>query len=394
MAQDVLTPEFIDALVGRFDPEGFDAPDGSARVRLRWNGDARDISIRGDSVRVRPPRDGRADTLIEADERVWRQLAENAGAGVQAFGSGKLKMRGNLHIGVGFLSATSGAPAEWRLRFGSAAGLSYMEAGAGDAIVMIHGLGGTLLHFGYAMADKLSGDFRVILVDRPGSGYSMRTDDAQATLTAQANTIATLIRKLGLERPLVVGHSLGGALSLVLALDHPDCVGGLAMIAPLTHPVTDVPEVFRGAVISSPFVRKAIAWTLATPLGILRGPTLVKEVFAPEPAPADFPVRAGGALGLRPTAFYNTSTDLMSVDAVLPGYVARYTSLNIPMAMLYGKGDRLLDYRQQGEALKAVCPSLDLEVMDGGLMLPLTVPDRCAAMVRRVAERLRGVRAA
>ena len=109
MAQDVLTPEFIDTLVGRFDPEGFDAPEGSARVRVRWNGDARDISIRGDSLRIRPPRDGRADTLIEADERVWRQLAEDAGAGLQAFGNGKLKMRGNLHIGVGFLSATSGA---------------------------------------------------------------------------------------------------------------------------------------------------------------------------------------------------------------------------------------------------------------------------------------------
>jgi pimeloyl-ACP methyl ester carboxylesterase len=259
---------------------------------------------------------------------------------------------------------------------------------------MIHGLGGNLLHFGYAMADKLSNDFRVILVDRPGSGYSTRPDDAPATLTAQAKTIATLIRRLGLERPLVIGHSLGGALSLAMALDHPDCVGGLALIAPLTHAQDEVPEVFKGVVVASPLVRKAIALTLAVPLGIWRGPKLVPEVFAPEPAPADFPMRAGGLLGLRPRAFYATSSDIMAVADVLPGYIARYKTLKIPMAMLYGKGDRLLDYRRHGDAMKVTCPALDLEVMEGGHMLPITVPDRCAAMVRRVAERQRGAQAA
>lgn len=273
--------------------------------------------------------------------------------------------------------------------------IHYVDSGGSKPpVVMIHGLGGNLLHFGYAMADKLSNDFRVILIDRPGSGYSTRPDDAPATLTAQAKTIATLIRKLGLGKPLVVGHSLGGALSLALALDHPDCVGGLTLIAPLTHPAGEVPDVFKGVVVPSPLVRKAIAWTLAVPLGILRGPKLLAEVFAPEPTPADFPMRAGGLLGLRPKAFYATSSDLMAIEAVLPGYVARYRSLNIPMAMLYGKGDRLLDYRAQGETMKATCPALDLEVMEGGHMLPMTVPDRCVAMVRRVAERQRGVQAA
>jgi pimeloyl-ACP methyl ester carboxylesterase len=273
--------------------------------------------------------------------------------------------------------------------------IHYVDSGGSKPpVVMIHGLGGNLLHFGYAMADKLSDDFRVILVDRPGSGYSTRPDDAPATLTAQAKTIATLIRRLGLERPLVVGHSLGGALSLAMALDHPDCVGGLALLAPLTHAQDEVPEVFRGVVVASPLVRKAIALTLAVPLGIWRGPKLVPEVFAPEAAPADFPMRAGGLLGLRPRAFYATSSDIMAVTDVLPGYIARYKTLSIPMAMLYGKGDRLLDYRRHGDAMKVTCPALDLEVMEGGHMLPITVPDRCAAMVRRVAERQRGAQAA
>src|SRR5215510_7063868 len=131
------------------------------------------------------------------------------------------------------------------------------SGGTKPAIVMIHGLGANMLHFGYAMADKLANDFRVILVDRPGSGYSTRPADAPATLTAQAKTIATLIHRLGLKQPLVVGHSLGGALSLAIALDHPDCAGALALLAPLTHATEVVPEVFQGAVIHSPLLRKA-----------------------------------------------------------------------------------------------------------------------------------------
>jgi pimeloyl-ACP methyl ester carboxylesterase len=273
--------------------------------------------------------------------------------------------------------------------------IHYVDTGGNKPpIVMIHGLGGNLLHFGYAMADKLANDYRVILVDRPGAGYSTRPDEAPATLTAQAKTVATLIRRLGLKQPLVVGHSLGGAVSLAIALDHPDCAGGLTLIAPLTHVVASPPGVFKGLEIASPLMRKIIAWTVATPLGIRRGPTLLKEVFAPEAAPADFPLRAGGILGLRPSAFYATSTDLMSAAETLPGYMARYKSLDIPMAMLYGRGDRLLDYRAQGEAMKIVCPALDLELVEGGHMLPMTQADRCVALVRRVAERQQGMQAA
>ena len=155
------------------------------------------------------------------------------------------------------------------------------------AIVMIHGLGGNLLHFSYAMADKLANDFRVILVDRPGAGYSTRPDDAPATLTAPAKIIATLIRRLDLKQPLVVGHSLGGAMSLAIALDHPDCAGALALIAPLTHAVESPPEVFKGLEISSPLMRKIIAWTVATPLRALRtkspAPAALSNSTSPPP---------------------------------------------------------------------------------------------------------------
>jgi pimeloyl-ACP methyl ester carboxylesterase len=267
--------------------------------------------------------------------------------------------------------------------------LHYVDTkGAGPAIVMIHGLGGTLRNYTYALVDKLSGEFRVIAVDRPGSGYSGRQDDAPARLGAQADTLAKFMRALGLKQPLLVGHSLGGALSLAIALDHPDCAGALALIAPLTHAQDDVPEPFQGLFVNSPVLRKIIAWTLATPMSIWRAPELLKIVFGPDAVPADYPTRGGGLLGLRPKSFYNTSSDLVAVNEDLPGMMSRYGGLSIPLGMLYAKGDRILDYRRQGEAMKQKCPALDLVLMDEhGHMLPVTAPDATADLIRRVAAR-------
>jgi pimeloyl-ACP methyl ester carboxylesterase len=266
--------------------------------------------------------------------------------------------------------------------------IHYVDSGgAGPAVVMIHGLGGNVMHFTYALADKLAGDFRVILVDRPGCGYSERPDGASAGLTAQAATLAKFMRRLDVKRPLLVGHSLGGALSLAIALDHPDCAGALALIAPLTHVPDQVPDMFKGLVIHSGLMRKIIAWTVATPMGIRHGQKMLQAVFAPEPVRPDFPLRAGGLLGLRPKAFFATSSDTVAVNDALPGYVSRYGSLNLPIGMLFARGDAVLNYRAQGEAMKAAYPALDLELMDGGHMLLMTAPDRCVALIRRVASR-------
>ena len=265
--------------------------------------------------------------------------------------------------------------------------IHYIDKGSGPAIVMIHGLGGNLNHFTYALVDRLAGDFRVIAVDRPGSGYSTRPKDASAALGAQAATLAGLIRRLQLQKPLLVGHSLGGALALTVALHHPDCAGALALIAPLTHARDEAPEVFRGLAIRSKLLRTLLGWTLATPLSILKRDKTLAVVFGPDAVPADFAVKGGALLGLRPKSFYATSSDLMAANDDLPATMQRYGSLAIPFGMLFGKGDRLLDYREQGEAMKQQCPALDLELIDGGHMLLLTAPGPCVEMIRRVAAK-------
>ena len=112
--------------------------------------------------------------------------------------------------------------------------LHYLDLGAGPPIVMIHGLGGQVRNFTHSLTGRLAGRHRLIVVDRPGSGYSSRPRGGAVGLRAQAAILARLVERLELGRPLLVGHSLGGAVALAMALDHPRAVGGLALLAPLT----------------------------------------------------------------------------------------------------------------------------------------------------------------
>lgn len=268
--------------------------------------------------------------------------------------------------------------------------LHVVDRGSGPPIVMIHGLGGQMRNFGKPMIEALERDHRLILVDRPGSGYSPRASGTSAKLKAQAATVAGLIRKMDLGRPLIVGHSLGGALALSLALDHPDVVGGLALIVPLTQPqdISSVPPVFKPLVIRSPAVRKAVALTLATPMGMLKAEAALKDIFAPEPVPEDFGVEGGGLLAMRPDNFYATSSDLVELEGELEPMAERYGTIAVPVSILYARSDNLLDPKVHGEKTVSAIPGATLELAEGGHMLPFTQPALAADFVRRAAERL------
>ena len=264
-----------------------------------------------------------------------------------------------------------------------------VEAGDGPPVVLVHGLAGQSGNYAYDVVDRLAASFRVVAIDRPGSGHSPRTRGARANLRAQGDLVAGVIGVLGLGRPLVVGHSLGGAIALALALDHPDRVGGLALIAPLTHPERAAPRAFRLLAIRSAPLRAFLAWTVAVPLAMLRRPAMLASLFGPEQAPADFSGRGGGMLALRPATFVGAAADLAAAGADLPGMVARYASLAVPVGVLFGDGDRVLDHRRHGEALRARIASLDLAIVPGGgHMLPVTQGAVTASFIERQAGRV------
>lgn len=257
--------------------------------------------------------------------------------------------------------------------------LHYRDIGQGPPIVMIHGLAGQMRNFA-AVAERLQASHRVVLIDRPGSGHSPgRGGDS---LTEQAALIAGLIGQLELDRPLVVGHSLGGAVAMALALDHGARIAGLALVAPLTQVQEEVPAAFRGLMIASPAVRAALAHTLAIPMMRLRSGRSRQVLFAPEPVHPAFDVDFGGAMLARPRAFYAASSEMVAVNQALAELVAHYGEIDLPVRILFGAGDQVLAAPVHGTRTAAAIRGAQCTIIDGaGHMLPVTDPARVAAFI-------------
>ncbi len=264
----------------------------------------------------------------------------------------------------------------------------YIEAGEGRPILMIHGLGGTLHHLRRPLMEAFGEGYRLIALDRPGSGYSTRAAGSGASLAEQARFIAKFIDALNLERPLLVGHSLGGAISLATALDFPENISGLALLSPLTHYEENLPPEFRALAITSPLKRRLIAHTLAVPMSIRNAPQTLDFVFGPQKPPADYAVAGGAMAGLRPAHFYATSTDAVEARRDLRQQQERYGELQMPVGILFGTEDRVLNYRRQGLAMEGKVEGLDLEIVDGiGHMPQYAITAQVVAFIRRIAGR-------
>jgi len=258
-------------------------------------------------------------------------------------------------------------------------------------VLMLHGLGGQLHHFAYHLVDAIARHTRVITLDRPGSGYSSRREGAATTLRQQADTFVALLDHLNIQKAFVVGHSLGGALALTLAIHHPTRVAGLALITPLAFTPPEVPKAFRALDVGSRIARRIIAWTLATPGFMLSRDKVLPAIFGPDPVPRDFAVRAGGILAMRPSQFIATSEDLRALPNNLPELITRYDELKSdaapPVSILVARQDRILDSTNQGIALAQRLQKAHLEIVEGGHMLPVTQPDRVVQFIEDALKR-------
>jgi pimeloyl-ACP methyl ester carboxylesterase len=266
--------------------------------------------------------------------------------------------------------------------------LHYVDRGSGPAILLVHGLSGQLRNFTYALTERLDADFRVIAVDRPGAGYSVPTTSVQPDLAGQAAILARFIAALGLERPLLVGHSLGGALALRIALDHPGSIGGVALLSPLTQRQDELPAAFAKLDIPNATVRKLVAHTVAVPAGLRNAAATQALIFAPEPAPADFSTRGGGLLSLRPGAIFASSSEVSAGSGEVALQAERYATIGVPVAILFGADDRILDPARHGAATAAMIPGGRYDAIPGGHMFPLTAPEPTAAWIRDRAQEL------
>jgi pimeloyl-ACP methyl ester carboxylesterase len=228
-------PAALRALVDRYDAEAFELGRRVARIRLAGAGPAAyDVLLDGRRATLAPADSGRPDAVLHADTETWRSIADDLRGGMAAFRRGRLKIRHDLHLGVGFLAATAardkGALRFWGVR--TARGhLSICEAGTGPPVLLLHGLGATKVSFLPTLA-ALAPHYRAIAVDLPGFGDSDKPILARYDAAYFASAMTALLDGLQLERADVVGNSMGGRVALEMGLSAAHRVGRLALLAP------------------------------------------------------------------------------------------------------------------------------------------------------------------
>ena len=225
----------LERLIARFDPSVFDVGRRLARIRVEEaGGESHDVVLEDGTARLDRSH-GTPDAVLSADADTWREIAEDVRGGMAAFRRGRLKIRRDLHLGVGFLAATALSQGEGRLRIRhvetAAGGLSTIEAGVGDPVIMLHGLGATKASF-LPTIDALAASHRAIAVDLPGFGDSDKPLFGAYDPAFFARAIAALLDAQGLDSAHMVGNSMGGRVALELGLSHADRVRRLVLLAP------------------------------------------------------------------------------------------------------------------------------------------------------------------
>lgn len=230
-------PQDLRTLLERFDASALDVPAREARIRLGVIEDGEwDLLLHRDETEIRTAQSFRVpDATLAADRGTWASIASDLRGGLDAFRSGRLIVRRNLHLGVGFLAATRGMRGPERLRFEHVETLrgriSLLTAGAGEPVILIHGLGATKGSFLPTVA-ALAPSFRTIALDLPGFGDSYKPLSAPYHPPFFARAIIDVLDALELDRAHLIGNSLGGRVALEVGLRHPDRVGRLALLAP------------------------------------------------------------------------------------------------------------------------------------------------------------------
>ncbi len=267
--------------------------------------------------------------------------------------------------------------------------IHWTSKGDGEPIILIHGLGGNHHNFSY-MLSELAKKYRVISIDRLGSAWSKRIDCSYASLTAQADAIVEFIDKEKLERPLLVGHSLGGAFSLSVGIRFPDKIRGVALICPVSMAIDATPKVFRSLEIMNPTVRAFFSNVLSGPFILIKQKTFLTEIFKPEPITPGFDIKGGALLSRLPSHFKTTCEDLIAAKKSQNSVLSALENLDTPTYVLFAKNDVILDAKYHGVAFSKMTGAKLEMVPKAGHMLPVTKPEICNKFVEDVMSDIGG----
>ncbi len=274
------------------------------------------------------------------------------------------------------------------MKFVEAAGVNthVQEWGVASAqpVFLIHGASSDIGVWAPTVVPLLKDTYHLAAYDRPGLGFTAQRPDDADTLAGQAKVAAGVIEQLGLKRPIVVAHSWGGAVALRLALDRPDLVGGLVLIAPVAYE-------WPGGVSwhlywsSNPLVGDLFNNVLSAPFAAAAVKSGLAGAFGPSPVPEGYLEKAGSLRAVRPSAMKANGLDMTSAKREIIAQQERYPEIRMPVALMAGEGDTVVSAMIHSVKLAETLSNARLDILQGVGHLPHEAsPERFAKLLEWV----------
>lgn len=265
-------------------------------------------------------------------------------------------------------------------------GVHYVERGTGTPVVLLHGNNVSLEDFeASGLLERLARNHRVIAFDRPGFGHSDRPRDRLWTPAAQADLLMSALTLLDVDRPAIVGHSMGTLVALAMALNHPARVRKLVLLSGYHYPAVRV-DALLTTPVALPVVGDAMRYTVTAVAAraMLKG--TVKGMFAPMDIPPNFfPVLSREML-LRPSQLRANAEDAAFMMSAAASLSHRFSELLVPVAIMAGGADEVVDPEAHSVRLHADLADSQLTIVPGfGHMVHHAEPELVAAALSDTA---------
>ena len=265
--------------------------------------------------------------------------------------------------------------------------------GSGPDLVLIHGASGNTRDFTFSLVEALQDRYRVVVFDRPGLGWSRRPEGfggAWNTAGESPRLQARLLRQaavhLGVESPLVLGHSYGGAVALAWALEFPD-TAGVIMVGAVSHPWPGDLD-WQYPVLASPAGGLLLVplVTAFTPQFYIRD--ILGQLFAPQAVPEGYIEHVGTGLTLRRNSQRANARQVNALRPFVVDMAEEYPRLTLPIEIVHGDADTIVPLEVQSGPLSERGDSAKLTVLEGVGHMPHHVAEtEVIAAIDRAAER-------
>ncbi|MDB5931160.1 MAG: Alpha/beta hydrolase superfamily-like protein [Polaromonas sp.] len=241
--------------------------------------------------------------------------------------------------------------------------LHYVMRGEGPPVVLLHGNNVSHADFtASGLISQLAVKHRVIAFDRPGFGHSTRPRDRLWTPTAQAALFQAALEQLGIEEAVVVGHSMGTMVALAMALDYPDSVRSLVLIGGYFYPTLRV-DALLTAPVALPVLGDVMRYTVTAVSARAMLNTMVKAMFAPREVPPSFLPTLAREMLLRPVQLRANAEDAAFMIPQARALSKRYQELRLPVTLIAGAEDMVVDLKAHSERLHNEMPRSQLHIV-------------------------------